>query len=642
MLKGTVTIRVYQRQHGQTMVFALVFIVVILVGLIILFNTGQLTRHKMEVQNAADAAAYSAALLTARELNFMAYTNRAMVANQVSIGQFSAFKSWGRKYALGGSGREIGILIIKAIPYVGSIFSGLLQGFMKLYDQVIARPVSRMMSYLGKVALKMTPVLQKIYQVHQVIMRVATEKAQLEILPKIIDANAKGATLSNFGALAALASATEQQVRFLSSPNPFLTNRKQKKKRKEATRRFAAFVNDSRDPWTKDRSRRDLRAYPPAIPLPGGSASINFGFDIRGGSVLRFNVRRRKDFYDWTALDTVNLSVQFKFKMCLLYLPRFSGLRIVGWYCAAPIKGGTELGLPLGGASYELAEDPRAILGPILKGTRRKPGWAGPRQPRGLYGGAVDFRNGAVYRSVSALEAITVGSLPPGKYTGLPFYTDIDPERYPGVTKAPVFLVSVRKDANKLHTSDRIDESNKKLTVGDFDVKTKLAGGNGSNEGDPGGAIATYINEIVNEYRNQFIANTSLPGGIGGSFLSGQVNRFGDALKAQINNMGNKFNALLIPNTNNQQGGAIFAIAAARVYFKNPDAPNEKGSTFSPYWQVRLQPVNDNIRKWSVITQGLSGGSSTLRSNLKYVDPDPDSSGVKPNSELIRLKQLAR
>ncbi len=621
------------------MIFALVFIVVILIGLVILFNTGQLTRHKMEVQNAADAAAYSAALLTARELNFMAYTNRAMIANQVSIGQFSAFKSWSQKYAMGASGRSLGITAIRALPYVGSLFAAALQGTMRAYHRFIAQPVGRIMEKLGNVALKMTPVLQTIYQTHQTVMRVATQKSQIEILPKIIDANAKGATLSNFGALAALASATEQQVRFLSGPNPFTSKRKEKKKRKEATRRFAAFVNDSRDPWTKDRYRGDLRSPPLRIPLPGGFASIDFGFDIRGGSALRFNVRRRKDFYDWTTLDTVGLSTKFRIKFDICIIWWWSPSR--GTYCAVrwKLNEGSEMGLPLGGASYELAENSRAILGPrIWK-------WAKSGQPPDLYGNAVNFR-AAPYRFLSALEATSPfpggRQEPLGKYTGLPFYTDIDPERYPGVTKAPLFLVSVRKDANELRTSDRIDYSSKKLTAGNFDVKTKLAGGNGTNEGDPGGAVATYINEIVDTYRNQFQASTTLPGGIGSAFLDRQVNRFGDALKDQIRNMGDRFNTLLLPNTSNQQDGAVFAIAAARVYFKNPDAPNEKGSTFSPYWQVRLQPVDDNIRKWSVITQTLSGGGSVMRSELKYVDPDPDSSGVKPDSELIRLKQLAR
>jgi len=635
----TYTMRGTQQQHGQTMVFALVFIVVILIGLVTLFNTGQLTRHKMEVQNAADAAAYSAALLTARELNFMAYTNRAMIANQVSIGQFSAFRSWSQKYAMGASGRSIGITAIRALPYVGSIFAGFLQGTMRLYHRFIAQPVGKIMAKLGDVALKMTPVLQTVYQTHQTIMRVATQKSQIEILPKIIEANAKGATLSNFGALAALASATEQQVRFLSSPNPFTSKQKEKKKRKEATRRFAAFVNDSRDPWTLDRTRTDLRSPTLRIPLPGGEASIDFGFDIRGGSALRFNVRQRKDFYDWTTLDTVGLSTKFriKFDVCIIWW--WSPSR--GVYCAArwKLNEGNELGLPLGGASYELAENSRAILGPrIFK-------WANPRQPDGLYGDAVNFQ-AAPYRFLSAFEATAPfpggRQEPLGKYKGLPFYTDIDPERYPGVTRAPLFLVSVRKNANELRTSDRIDDSNKKLTVGQFEVKTKLAGGSGTNEGDPGGAIATYINEIVDSYRAQFQPDTQLPGGIGSNFLNQQVDRFANALRSQINNMGNRFNALLIPNTNNQQDGAIFAIAAARVYFKNPDAPNEKGSTFSPYWQVRLQPVDDNIRKWSVITQTLSGGGSVMRSELKYVDPDPDSSGVKSDSELIRLKQLAR
>jgi hypothetical protein len=50
--------------------------------------------EKSLVANAADAAAYSGAVWTARHLNFMAYTNRAMIANHVAVGHFVSYVSW--------------------------------------------------------------------------------------------------------------------------------------------------------------------------------------------------------------------------------------------------------------------------------------------------------------------------------------------------------------------------------------------------------------------------------------------------------------------------------------------------------------------------------------------------------------------
>ncbi len=79
---------------GQAMVPALLFLLIGGIGLYVAFGSFQMTSAKMKLQNTADAAAYSAAVLQARDYNFSAYANRAMVANQVSAAQVVALKSW--------------------------------------------------------------------------------------------------------------------------------------------------------------------------------------------------------------------------------------------------------------------------------------------------------------------------------------------------------------------------------------------------------------------------------------------------------------------------------------------------------------------------------------------------------------------
>lgn len=82
------------RQGGQALVFALVFAAAAgLIGLL-LFNSGMLVNAKTRLQNAADAGAYSASVLQARDHNFAAYTNRAMVANQAAVAQIVSMKSY--------------------------------------------------------------------------------------------------------------------------------------------------------------------------------------------------------------------------------------------------------------------------------------------------------------------------------------------------------------------------------------------------------------------------------------------------------------------------------------------------------------------------------------------------------------------
>ncbi len=81
-------------ERGQALVFALGFLLTGCVAVYVVFHAFQGTSAKIKLQNTADAAAYTAAVLQARDYNFAAYTNRAMVANQVTVAQAVSLKSW--------------------------------------------------------------------------------------------------------------------------------------------------------------------------------------------------------------------------------------------------------------------------------------------------------------------------------------------------------------------------------------------------------------------------------------------------------------------------------------------------------------------------------------------------------------------
>jgi hypothetical protein len=84
--------QIYQR--GQALVFILAFAAVTGLAVLLLFNSSKLANTKTDLQNAADAGVYAAAILQARDHNFSAYTNRAMIANQVAVAQFVSLKSY--------------------------------------------------------------------------------------------------------------------------------------------------------------------------------------------------------------------------------------------------------------------------------------------------------------------------------------------------------------------------------------------------------------------------------------------------------------------------------------------------------------------------------------------------------------------
>lgn len=86
------------REVGQAMPLGIAFLMSAILFCLVLFNTGQTASERSRLINTADAAVYSGLIWQARALNFQAYTNRAMVANQVSIGQLVSLTSW-TKYA---------------------------------------------------------------------------------------------------------------------------------------------------------------------------------------------------------------------------------------------------------------------------------------------------------------------------------------------------------------------------------------------------------------------------------------------------------------------------------------------------------------------------------------------------------------
>ena len=86
-------------QSGQVLPASIVFLLIIGGLFYLMANAGQTVTEKIRVTNAADAAAYSAAVVEARALNYDAYINRAMVANQIAIAQMVSFSSWVNYFA---------------------------------------------------------------------------------------------------------------------------------------------------------------------------------------------------------------------------------------------------------------------------------------------------------------------------------------------------------------------------------------------------------------------------------------------------------------------------------------------------------------------------------------------------------------
>jgi hypothetical protein len=113
------------RQRGQAILWFLATAAACCAALALVYNVGQVTNEKEKTINAADAAALSGALVEARILNFEAYTNRAMIANEVTIAQLVSLDSWIRYDA---TMMQYIADYTAIIPYVNDVTSALAQG----------------------------------------------------------------------------------------------------------------------------------------------------------------------------------------------------------------------------------------------------------------------------------------------------------------------------------------------------------------------------------------------------------------------------------------------------------------------------------------------------------------------------------
>jgi apolipoprotein N-acyltransferase len=111
-------------QGGQVILPALGLLVVTGALFYFMVNSGQAVNEKTRVVHAADAAAYSAGIVEARALNYQAYMNRAMVANEIAIAQLVSLASWTWYFA-------------NAVDYVGDSVAD--QVFMLAPDARAAR-----------------------------------------------------------------------------------------------------------------------------------------------------------------------------------------------------------------------------------------------------------------------------------------------------------------------------------------------------------------------------------------------------------------------------------------------------------------------------------------------------------------------
>lgn len=283
--------RDFHRQRGQALIYGLFMLLCGLVALFFVFNTGQLTAEKTRLINTADAVAYSAGVLHARALNFDAYTNRALMANEVMTAQTVSVASW-VQYAKGHV-NDVPPLNCYQVVYSVPFWLGLAE-YLPLCTALSWPPGAMAVEYadqavqpVAEVAVRASEAARQHLQLAQTVMFAALPLARASLMEEVANANYQGEGPVKVDLLPL----TDNWLLF--DGGPFIARRSGNER---ARFREAALTAVQLDDFVKQRSW-DSHTPWPCILAPRGDAERS------GGTVLQ-------GYDDWKASDRAGLTVE--------------------------------------------------------------------------------------------------------------------------------------------------------------------------------------------------------------------------------------------------------------------------------------------------------------------------------------------
>ena len=279
-----------RRQRGQAIPIGIAMMLFSIVLALTLFNTGQITSEKMRLTNTADAAAYSGMVWEARALNFQAYTNRAMVANQVSIAQIVSFVSWSKYLAISAQNLDYAV---GWIPFIAPFTSAFV---------AIAETINGIVINVADVAIPIIDGLLEVLKTSQTVVHYASAATTQEIVREVVKRNDPQYELTLLGN-AFLAS---NAVGWLNLTDSYESN--------WALNRQADIIMASRDKFT---SNRGWTIKGPPLPAPSGLGLLNIEF-VKAGEARLISQGDTSDKdnsdleWEWKAKDTLSLHFTWK------------------------------------------------------------------------------------------------------------------------------------------------------------------------------------------------------------------------------------------------------------------------------------------------------------------------------------------
>jgi hypothetical protein len=267
------------KQRGQVLILGLVLMFAGCLGLYFLFNTGQVSATKQKLTNSTDAAAYSAALWRARVLNFHAYSNRAIVAQEVAVAQAVTLVSWAKYFETAST---------------------------NIADYTSWFPPAWFMQYVAQAAQYNADLAEQAAEI-EIKARAASDYGYKELLQKSQEILNVTVGVFGMGAVAnEVIKANDSSYFAFALPDQNIVTDFTRRYESDADRqRMKDVVNASLDDFVKDRNAA-LPVLPPGPCIPTSLDHIGSRFIKRGGTTLGSSLDR------WEAADTLSTHIWLK------------------------------------------------------------------------------------------------------------------------------------------------------------------------------------------------------------------------------------------------------------------------------------------------------------------------------------------
>jgi len=286
-------------QNGQILIMATIFMAALLVVLFGLFQSGRTTTEKTRLQATADSAAYSAAMLQARDLNLQAVLNRAMISSQVLVGQSVAISSYMQVnqqmwYWL----ENVGDLV-EFVPYIGKIIGSGTDLAQKVFGGI-----NKQTQFSLNQLTSFTNIANSSFSKFSQAWHLTTVATIPSLVKTVLSTNDSSIEVPLLG-LTWLGIDIKRQAQ--QSQRATLDKAERQSKHgsdRQAADQFRQVILDSRDGFTKNRSRNFWN-----LNLLFAKTQMT----QRGGTAMGVAPGKKLPYYSWSAADTVSLQGKWAF-----------------------------------------------------------------------------------------------------------------------------------------------------------------------------------------------------------------------------------------------------------------------------------------------------------------------------------------